>query len=264
MTLFVWGPGDGSDIVEGNSGTDTMQFGGSNISEEIALSANGSHALLTRNIAGVTMDLHGMETVNIAALGGTDNVTIGDLTGAGIKQIHVDLGGFDGSDDALIDTVTVGFTAGDDTIGFNMQAGPAIVNSLGGAQVFVDHQGVGDRFVIDGGAGNDSVTASGSGGDDVIGIARDSINSVAVFAQGGQVVSVTGVEQLLVKGGAGNDTIAGQNGIASIVSQLTIDGGAGNDTITGGDGADLLLGGDGNDVIRGRNRQRHCTAGLRR
>jgi Ca2+-binding RTX toxin-like protein len=247
----VWGPGDGSDIVEGNSGTDTMQFGGSNISEEISLSANGSHALLTRNIAGVTMDLHGMETVNIAALGGTDNVTIGDLTGTGIKQIHVDLGAFDGGDDGAIDTVSVGFTAGNDAIDFNVKPGPAVVNSLGGAQVFVDHQSVGDRFLIDGGAGNDSVTANGTGGDDVIGIARDSTNSVAVFAQDGQPVSVTGVEQLLVKGGAGNDTISAQNGIASQVTQLTIDGGAGNDKITGGDGADLLLGGDGNDVIRG-------------
>jgi Ca2+-binding RTX toxin-like protein len=248
---FVWGPGDGSDVVEGNSGNDTLQFNGSNIGEDMQLSANGSHALLTRSVGGVAMDLHGMETVNIATFGGTDNVIIGDLTGTGIKQVHVDLGAFDGTDDALSDTVAVGFTAGDDAIDFNVKAGPAVVNSLGGAQVFVDHQGVGDRFLIDGGAGNDRVTANGTGGDDVIGIARDSANSVAVFARGGQPVSVTGVEQLLVKGGSGNDTIAGQNGIASIVSKLTIDGGAGNDIITGGDGADLLLGGDGNDVIRG-------------
>jgi Ca2+-binding RTX toxin-like protein len=105
---------------------------------------------------------------------------------------------------------------------------------------------------IDGGAGNDNVTANGTGGDDVIGIARDSTTTASRCLPGdGQPVSITGVEQLLVKGGAGNDIIAGQNGIASIVNQLTIDGGAGNDTITGGDGADLLLGGDGNDVIRG-------------
>src|SRR4051794_2309123 len=248
---LVWNPGDGSDIVEGNSGSDTLQFNGSNAPEDMVLAANGTHALLTRNVAAVTMDLHGIETLNIKALGSADNITIGDLSGTDIKQVHVDLGAFDGTDDGAIDTVAVDFTAGDDTIAFNVQPGPAIVNSLGGVQVFVDHQGVGDRFLIDGGAGNDSITANGTGGDDVIGIARDSTNSVAVFAEGGQAVSVTGVEALLVKGGAGNDTIAGQNGIASLVTQLTIDGGAGNDTITGGDGADLLLGGDGNDVIKG-------------
>src|SRR6185295_17771127 len=86
---FVWNPGDGSDIVEGNSGTDTLQFNGSNAAENMALSANGSHALLTRNVGVITMDLHGIETVNIAALGGVDNVTIGDLTGTGAKQVNV-------------------------------------------------------------------------------------------------------------------------------------------------------------------------------
>jgi Ca2+-binding RTX toxin-like protein len=247
---FVWNPGDGSDVVEGNAGNDTLQFNGSNAAEDMVLAANGTHALLTRNVGAITMDLHGMETVNIAALGGADNITIGDLTGTGVKQVHVDLGAFDGSDDGAADTVTVGFTAGDDAIGFNVNAGPAIITSLGGAQVSVDHMGVGDRFVIDGGAGNDIVTASGTGGDDIITIARDGTDSVAVFAQGGQPVSVVNVEQLVIKGGDGNDTIVAQNGIATL-TQLTIDGGAGNDTITGGDGADLLLGGDGNDVVAG-------------
>ncbi|HEY1290900.1 MAG TPA: calcium-binding protein, partial [Burkholderiales bacterium] len=133
---------------------------------------------------------------------------------------------------------------------FNVQPGPAVIESLGGAQVFVDNQGAGDRFAIDGGTGNDSVTANGTGGDDIIGIARDSANSIAVFAAGGQPVSITNVEQLLVEGGAGNDTIAGQNGIATF-THLTIDGGAGNDTILGGDGDDTLLGGTGNDFVDG-------------
>src|SRR4029077_17828515 len=57
-------------------------------------------------------------------------------------------------------------------------------------------------------------------------------------------------EHLLVQGGAGNDTISGQNGIGTL-TQLTLDGGAGNDTLRGGDGNDLLLGGDGNDFVDG-------------
>jgi len=124
-----------------------------------------------------------------------------------------------------------------------------MINSLGGTQVFFDNQGAGDRFAIDGGAGNDNVTATGTVGDDVIGIAFDG-TGVAVFAQGGQAISVTNIEQLLVESGSGNDTIVGQNGIAAL-THLTLDGGAGNDIITGGDGADLLLGGDGNDLVNG-------------
>jgi len=248
---FVWNPGDGSDIVEGNAGNDTLQFNGSNAAENMALSASGSHALLTRNVGAITMDLHGVETVNIAALGGVDNITIGDMTGTGVKQVNVDLAATGGGDDNSADIVTLAGSAADDSFHFNVPtAGPAIVEGLGGEQVAVDHMGVGDRVVIDGGTGNDSVTASGTGGDDDIGIARDGTNNVAVFAAGGQVIDVTNVEHLLVQGGAGNDTISGQNGIATL-TQLTLDGGAGNDTLRGGDGNDLLIGGDGNDFIDG-------------
>ena len=59
--VFIWNPGDGSDIVEGQAGTDTLLFNGANISENIDISANGSRALLTRDVANVTMDLNGVE-----------------------------------------------------------------------------------------------------------------------------------------------------------------------------------------------------------
>src|SRR5260370_35781401 len=37
---FIWNPGDGSDIVEGQAGTDTLLFNGSNLAENIDISAN--------------------------------------------------------------------------------------------------------------------------------------------------------------------------------------------------------------------------------
>ena len=39
---FVWNPGDGSDAVEGQDGTDTLQFNGANINEKIDITANGT------------------------------------------------------------------------------------------------------------------------------------------------------------------------------------------------------------------------------
>jgi Ca2+-binding RTX toxin-like protein len=212
----------------------------------MVLSASGSHAILTRNVAAITMDLHGMENVNIRALGSSDNIVVGDLRGTDVDQVHVDLSGTNGGDDGAADTVTVALTADDDALGFAV--GTSVINGLG-AQVFVDNQGVGDRFVIDGGAGTDTVTANGTGGDDTIGIAFDG-TGVAVFTPGSPAISVTDVEQLLVKGGDGNDTIAGQNGIAALTN-LTIDGGTGNDTLLGGDGNDVLLGGSGDDFVDG-------------
>src|SRR5262249_31786562 len=100
-----------------------------------------------------------------------------------------------------------------------------------------------------GGEGNDAVTATGTDGNDNIGIAPDG-QSVAVFAVGTQGRVDAQVENLRVNGLGGDDTISGQNGIATLTA-LTIDGGDGNDTIGGGDGDDTLFGGDGNDSVDG-------------
>ena len=67
---FVWNPGDGSDIVEGQAGTDTLVFNGSSASENIDISANGGRARLFRDVGNVTMDINGVERVQIAASGG--------------------------------------------------------------------------------------------------------------------------------------------------------------------------------------------------
>ena len=39
---FVWNNGDGSDIVEGDAGTDTMVFNSVNLAENVNISANGT------------------------------------------------------------------------------------------------------------------------------------------------------------------------------------------------------------------------------
>ena len=60
-------PGDGSDTVEGQGGNDALDFNGSNIGENIDVSANGSRVRLTRNVAAITMDLDGVERSNFSA-----------------------------------------------------------------------------------------------------------------------------------------------------------------------------------------------------
>ncbi len=198
---FVWNPGDGSDVVEGQDGTDTLQFNGSNVGEKMDLSANGTRARLTRDVGAITMDLNGMEQVNIAALGGADTITIGDLTKTSITQVNIDLSATPGS-------------------------------------------GVGD-------AQADNVTVNGTGGNDQIQIVG-SLKSVTVSGLAAQVTLIgpeTG-DTLTVHGGNGNDTINAA-GMTSAIMNLVLDGGAGNDTIVGSAGNDTLLGGDGNDMVTG-------------
>ena len=77
---FVWNPGDGSDTVEGQAGTDTLLFNGANVTEKIDISANGGRVRFTRDVANITMDLNGVETIDFNALGGADTITVDDLS----------------------------------------------------------------------------------------------------------------------------------------------------------------------------------------
>ena len=94
---FIWNPGDGSDVVEGQAGIDTLLFNGSNVSENIDISANGARARLFRDVGNVTMDLNGVEHIQFNALGGADNIVVNDLTGTDVKQVAIDLAATPGS-----------------------------------------------------------------------------------------------------------------------------------------------------------------------
>ncbi len=113
---FVWDPGDGSDTIEGDSGTDTMRFNGANIAEKVDLSANGNHLLFTRDIAGITMDTHGVERVDFNALGGADLVTVNDLSATDVTNVNVNLAANGGGGDGAADQVEINGTPSDDTI----------------------------------------------------------------------------------------------------------------------------------------------------
>ncbi len=89
---FIWNPREGSDVVEGQAGFDTLDFRGDNISENITISANGSRALLSRTAGNVIMDLNGVERIQFEAAGqNADHITINDLTGTDVKQVALDL-----------------------------------------------------------------------------------------------------------------------------------------------------------------------------
>ncbi|MEO8318967.1 MAG: calcium-binding protein, partial [Bradyrhizobium sp.] len=216
---FVWNPGDGSDTVEGQSGTDTLRFNGANIGEKFDLSANGSRARLTRDVANITMDLNGMEQINLVTLGGADNITIGDLTKTGITQVNIDLAATAGSGtgDGVQDNVIVNGTGGGDVI--------SLVNS-DVAKVFIN--GLAAEVTIDGADGNlDTLAVNGLGGNDTLDASFLSANWI----------------NLTLDGGAGNDIIKGSRGADVLI------GGTGNDTVTGGTGNDFANLGDGTDTF---------------
>jgi Ca2+-binding RTX toxin-like protein len=175
---FLWNPGDGSDIVEGQAGTDTLEFHGSNVNENFTLSPNGSRAILTRDVAAIVMDVAATVILQLTMLGGADTFT----SNPGLTTLTtLDIDAGDG-----LDTVIGG--AGNDRI-------------VGGtaADVSADNlQGGGGDDQIDGGAGDDTISG-GDGQDTIVGGAG--IDTIA--GDGGDDV---------VSGNQGNDIIMGCSG----------------------------------------------------
>lgn len=218
---FNWNPGDGSDTVEGQGGFDSMFFVGSNVNENIDISANGGRVRFTRDVGNITMDLNGTERIEFRALGGADNINVGDLTGTDMSQIELDLRGSNGGGDGASDTVTINGTNGADTFGAAGDSGGVIVSGLK-ARVSIFQQE----------AANDKLILNGQGGDDVIN--NQSLRADAI--------------QLTVNGGDGNDLIVGSQG------NDTVNGGRGTDTALMGDGDDAFVWnpGDGSDIVEGQ------------
>ena len=218
---FQWSPGDGNDTLEGQDGEDKMLFFGANIAENINVVPNGGRVLFLRDIAGVTMDLDDVEGIEYTALGGADNVNIGDLSGTDVKRVDSDLRGPNGGGDGAADTVTVNGTQGADTFGASGGAGGVTVNGLKAVVNIVAPE-----------QANDRLTLNGQG-------EVDNINSSALAADG---------IQLTENGGLGNDVLFGSHG------DDLVNGGDGNDVAFLGEGDDTAVWnpGDDNDTLEGQ------------
>ena len=208
---FVWDPGDVSDPIEGQDGSDTMVVTGAGIAEKVDLSANGNRLRFVRDIGTVTMDTAGVETVDFNALGGADTVTVNDLTGTGVKTVKTDLaatlGGTTG--DGATDQLIVNGTNGNDAIELAGRSGTVGLRGLAATVNVTNTE-----------PANDTLTIDAVDGDDIVDATQVPANSI----------------MLTLDGGAGDDLLVG---------------GDGNDTLFGRDGDDILVGGPGQDILDG-------------
>src|SRR5262249_33267464 len=181
------------------------------------ISANGSRVRLTRDIGNVTMDVNGVEHMQLNALGGADTITVNDLSGTGVTQVAIDLASPPGSGagDLAADSVTVKGTKGDDVIEVLGQGGWVTVAGLP-ELVTISGSEATDALVVAGGAGNDTLSAA------------------TLFAN----------TVLTLDGGAGNDVLLGSRGNDRLL------GGDGKDFVDGNQGNDVALLGAGDDVFQ--------------
>jgi Ca2+-binding RTX toxin-like protein len=220
---FVWNPGDGSDTVEGQAGFDALVFNGSNAGEHIDISANSSRALLVRDVANVSMDVNGVERIEVATSGGVDTVTVNELAGSGVTQVAIDLAatGTHGGDGAA-DQVIVNGAVGDDFITIDRDGGAVRISGLAETVTVAHADGALDQLTVAGGIGNDVIDA------------------------GNLPANRIG---LILNGGSGNDVIFGSHGSDVVI------GGNGNDVAALGDGNDTFVWnpGEGSDFIDGQS-----------
>jgi Ca2+-binding RTX toxin-like protein len=220
--LFVWKSGDGNDTIEGQAGTDMLRVTGASADENIDIVANGGRVLLSRNVAAVLLDLDDVERLEVRALGGVDNIAVGDLGGTDVTEVAIDLAAAAGGKaaDTRIDTVTVNATNGADVFTVSNSGGKVTVTGLA-AQVSIDHAGKTDRLVINAFGDNDVIDATGL---------------------------AAGKIALTMNGGLGDDVFLGSAG------NDTVNGGDGDDTALLGAGDDLFVWnpGDDNDTIEGQ------------
>lgn len=157
---FRWDAGDGSDVVEGREGTDTMVFNGANVDENMFLDANGTRAVLVRNVGNIRMDMDGVETLNVTMREGFDNFSIGDnMFNTAMRRAHVDLSATAGGSDGTTDSVNLMGTANPDTITVGATgtridvAGVPVATSITGSQIpdqlQIAAEGPGDSIVVD-------------------------------------------------------------------------------------------------------------------
>ncbi|MFO0898078.1 MAG: hypothetical protein U0836_11700 [Pirellulales bacterium] len=219
--VFQWDPGDGSDTVEGQDGADKLLFNGANIGEKFDVSPNGGRVRFTRDIGNIVMDLNGVETIDLNALGGVDSLTVNDLTGTGLTEINANLastiGGGASATWPAADTVIVNGTNGDNKV------------DIVGAGTSLSVLGLTTRVnVTNSEAANDALVVNGLGG-------KDSLTATTLPA---------GVVKLTLDGGAGDDTLLGSQGADTLI------GGDNKDFVLGDNGSDMAFLGAGDDVFQ--------------
>jgi hypothetical protein len=207
--------------VDGGDGYDALTLEGSDDGDAFEVSDDDGHASTGRAEVDAT------ERIDLAGKGGADRVTVDDLTGTDVLEVHTDLGAGD------LDRAVVNCSNGPDNqttvLGF---AGTVFV--LGPTFVQIENAEPTDRLRLNGRGGDDElITATGAmtqtldGGDGVD------------FVLGGP-----GDDTLI--GGDDFDDIAGRKGddtayMGRSPDRFSWDPGDGNDTVDGQSGHDSMF-----------------------
>jgi Ca2+-binding RTX toxin-like protein len=208
--------GDGL-TLNGQSGVDGVTFHGTDAVDAIDAAMVNGVATVLRNTGNVRVALDDVEHLRLDPHQGADSVSVGDLTGGDVVDVHVSAA------DGAADTVSVTGTQGDDALvlsGSQVTGTPATV-TVGATDADLD------TLVLNGLGGNDSINAGGAASGQV----RLTIN-------GGLGIDT-------ITGSGGNDTVTGGDGNDVVLlgggdDRYAWSPGDDNDTVDGQGGTDML------------------------
>lgn len=236
--------------TEGDGATDTVVLNGSDNSDRVNVSgANGetivSGLAANVNIKGGEKDL---DRLIINTFSGLDEVTINDLTEAGLQSVTVNLAAFEGSaGDGAPDLTTLNASKRNDVLNISGVPGSVTVSGLGAEVDIIGADLAHDPLVINGLAGDDTIDATNL-----------SAGSMQLLLDGGKGddLLIGSAENDTLIGGDGDDFVVGGKGddrafLGAGKDAFLWNPGEGNDTIDGGSGYDTMLfnGSGANEII---------------
>ena len=269
-----WDDGDGSDLMSGGAGYDTIDVDGAvEKGDEFVLNQDGEKAIFDRtNLGPFTLTTDTAEKFEVDGLGGDDKFDVNDLSNTAVESIAFDGGEgndtLDGADTSTVLEASGG--VGDDLL----QGGAAadILNGDEGNDTLLGGEGI---DTLNGGEGNDII--DGQKGDDIMN--GDAGDDTLIWNNGDGSDDIDGGEGYdvaLVNDDAvnGDDFVLSANGEQAFfervnlglfnldidnAEEVKVNATGGDDKFTVNDlsGTDVELvsfaGGEGNDYLDGSN-----------
>lgn len=252
--LYSWAPGQGQDIINesstaNQSDIDKVTIGGSyqftdgsystggagaiEADDDIDLSktADGKVLVVTNSAAAASesLILDNIENISITAGGGSDLVTVGDITGTDVNLLAIDVSSAaeDSADNQDIDKVVFSGTGLADTLTVEGVLGSVVQTDLSGelpdladipkSMVQLTDTTPGrnsNSFILNSSPDKDLLEVHGLGGNDQLNLSAGSSN-----------IDVSDLIGVTLKGGADNDTLT------TVYDNVTLDGGVGFDSV---------------------------------
>ena len=171
--IIVWDPGDGSDLADGGTGFDTLQFNGNGQGEKFHAFQHDGLVTFTRDLGNIVMNLNDTEAIDLHALGGSDTLTVDDIDRSALREIDADLGS-----DTVNDSVVVNGSQANDAFSIDAASGAVQVNRAGAASTRISgitpeqFGSLVDTLEVDGLGGADTF-AVGAGVNNLIGLSTN-------------------------------------------------------------------------------------------